>query len=76
MARYAYFDKQVKAVLGWIDTVAWGYNEDPTKTLPADQMMPITDDADWHAGDGQQWYVVNGSLTRTAPPSSPPSNIT
>ncbi|AJW99170.1 hypothetical protein BM43_3221 [Burkholderia gladioli] len=75
MARYAYFDKQVKAVLGWIDTVAYGYAEDPTKAFPADQMLPITDDADWHANDGRSWYVVDSQLTTTAPePSSPSSN--
>ncbi|WP_186216072.1 hypothetical protein [Burkholderia gladioli] len=75
MARYAYFDKQVKAVLGWIDTVAYGYTEDPTKAFPADQMLPITDDADWHANDGRIWYVVDSQLTTTAPEPAPsPSN--
>ncbi|WP_186223603.1 hypothetical protein [Burkholderia gladioli] len=76
MARYAYFDKQVKAVLGWIDTVAYSYTEDPTKAFPADQMLPITDDADWHANDGQQWYVVDGALTKTEPTQETPSSTT
>ncbi|MCQ0032599.1 hypothetical protein [Burkholderia glumae] len=74
--RYAYFDKQVKAVLGWIDTVAYNYDEDPTKAFPADQMLPIRDDSDWHANDGQQWYVVNGLLTKTAPAPEIPSSTT
>ncbi|KHJ62336.1 hypothetical protein [Burkholderia glumae] len=70
MARYAYFDKQVKAVLGWIDTVAYNYDEDPVKAFPAEQMLPITDAADWHANDGKQWYVVDSKLTTTAPTQS------
>ncbi|WP_186110566.1 hypothetical protein [Burkholderia gladioli] len=70
MARYAYFDAQVKAVLGWIDTEAYGYAEDPLKAFPESQMLPVTDDADWHPNDGQRWYVVNGSLTNVAPKSS------
>ncbi|WP_186125730.1 hypothetical protein [Burkholderia gladioli] len=74
MARYAYFDKQVNAVLGWIDTVAYSYTEDPTKAFPADQMLPITDESDWHANDGQQWYVVDSQLTTTAPEPSPSSS--
>ncbi len=73
MARYAYFDAQVKAVLGWIDTAAYSYAEDPLKTFPAAQLLPITDEADWHANDGQRWFVVNGALTLTEPPPTIPS---
>ncbi|NKF30459.1 hypothetical protein HER21_28735 [Pseudomonas sp. BGM005] len=61
--RYAYFDLPSGAVMSWIDTEAFSYSELPDASL----LFTITSDQDWHQGDGQAWYVVNGALTRQAP---------
>lgn len=61
--KYAYFDGPTGVVMSWIDTEAFSYSELPDVSL----LLKITTDQDWHQGDGQVWYVVNGGLTLRVP---------
>jgi len=60
--KYAYFDPNTCAVLQLLDTDAFAY-----PSLPSTNLLLDVTDAQYSAVSTGEWYVVDGTLTQSAP---------